>query len=200
MGVGGGNIWYFCINPKSAGRTKKFGRCEIAADLVHFSSSAIRATALQCCIQLCSVKGAGPRARPGQRSSDTCAYKSQLRCQRGNQHASSGSPPTSLQNNIICQHRQYIPANTLTSDCTVTAVLHFWPCPIQVGGGNRFLKGHHIRLMNPATWYCLIECAKSKLDSLSQLLPSLPRQELMKDNRLCINQRDGALCSHSLLD
>ncbi len=191
---------------------KKCRRCEGAADLVHFSSSAIKATAPQCSTlhpivqsKRCGIKGScRPPALGHLRLWESTAVSAPQA-----QHASYG----------CLTH-----ACTMLSVCTQTA--HARECINQRQHSDldgRFLLWLHffdhakfrytlhtklsggwgvsqIGLMNHATWYCLIECTKSKLDSHQRLLPSLPRQVLMKDNRLCINQRDGAFWSHSQLD
>lgn len=140
-----------------------------------------RAAVLPRCIQLCRVKGVESRAPPGHQPSDTCVYESQARCQHHDQHAShSCLTHTRAFKTTLSVHAQTAQAGEyinhglhsaldgtfllwlhILNHAKIRYVLHTefsWG----VGGGGWDLW---IGLMNHATWYCLIECTKSKLDS-----------------------------------
>lgn len=106
-------------------------RCESAADLVHFSSSAIKATVLQCSTLHPSVhnkkKKVESRAPTGHQPSDTCVYESQPQCQHRDQNMHhTAASHTPAEQRYLSTHRQHRPGNILTIDCTVTLIINFF--------------------------------------------------------------------------
>ena len=150
---------------------KKCRGCESAADLVHFSfqcHQGHRAAVLRTPHPIvqskrCGIKGPLQANSP----SDTCAYESQQQCQQREQHASYGC----LTHTTLSVGAQHKPENILTT-ATLNGTFLLWLhilAPCQIPGGMCCARssqgGSRIGLMNHATWYCLIECTKSKLDS-----------------------------------
>lgn len=150
----------------------KVSRCESAADLVHFSPTAIKATMLQ-----------HSTRHPIVPSKKVFELRASLRplafghlCLRESSAVSAlwpscitQRPHTRLQNNIICPHPD---SSGLRIYYPQTAWRPWWQnspliaqCQIKVHTAHGALQRFPIGIMSHATWYCLIECAKTKLDS-----------------------------------
>lgn len=154
--------------------------------------------------QLCRLKGLQSRA-PVQATSFRTPVLMRIKCMvsmpTGMHHAMASHEPA--EQHYLAVHRQlreYI-IPSLHSDLD-GKFLHppIAQCQIKVHISCWVVRYSLISIANHVTWYCLTECAQSKLDSHKRLHPTLPRQAMMKDNRLCINQRDGAFWSRSQLD
>lgn len=151
---------------------KRRRRCESAADLVHFSSSAIEATVPQCSTlhPIVTSKRVWKRGLLQATSPRTPAFM------RVNRSVSTTTETciTQLPHTHTCKTMLSVCAQAAQAREYINHGRHgdldgkclFWLHILDRAKiGYRVLTGARIGLMNHATWYCLIECTKSKLDS-----------------------------------
>lgn len=170
-GSGGWTVWYSCINTKSAWRSAADVKVLLTSSIFLPVPSRPPCCNAPHCIQLCGVKSVESEAPLGHQPLDTYTYESQPQCQHHDQHASYSCLKDAWETTLsvytqTAQALEYI-IYRLHND--LDGIFLLW-LHILYHAKFRYLLhaefwGSHISFMKHATWYCLIECTKTKLDS-----------------------------------